>query len=210
MKQFFLLLSLLVLCGSCSSSRLVDQYLNPEFKEYKFNKILVLGLAPEGGLQKQFEFTLVNGLQKHGLNAVKSVDYFDDSLGLDQLKGLDLAQLREQLVQDGFDAVILSQITGKDIKVSLGQSYRNFTKTFEVFNEDYHRAPSIDGSSTPENSPILHTQTLLYCLCPEMDDYLIWRASIDVQHGSSPEETIQDYVKILIKSLKNKDLLPAR
>lgn len=207
MRQFVFLLSLLVLFGSCSSSRLVEQYFNRTQKEYNLKKVLVIGLAPEGVLQKQFEFTLVNALQKHRLKAIKSIDYFDHSLSLDQLNGLELERLKEQLIQNGFDAVVLSRITGKDIKVSLGQSYRNLSKTFKVFNEDIYRGPSIYESTTPENSPILHTQTLLYCLCPEKKDDLIWRGSIDVEHVSSPEATIQDYVRILVKSLRKNKLL---
>lgn len=200
----------LILFGSCSSSRLVDQYISPDGPGFRANKVLVVGMTPEGALQKQFEFSLVQALEKQNLNAVKSVDFFGDSLNRSQKYGKEREGLKQDLIDGGFDAVFFSRITGKDTKVSLAQSYRNLTRTFEIFGEYSSKDPTIYESGDLENSPILHTETLFYCLCPERDNDLIWRGNIEIDNASTSEEAIQDYVKTLLKALKKNDLLPRK
>lgn len=193
---------------SCSSSRLVDQYVNPDREDFRIKKVLVVGLASEGSLQKQFEFSLVQALEKQNFNAVKSVDFFGGNIKGIEKYGNELAGLKEDLLNAGFDAVFFSRITGRDVKVSLGQSYRNIIRTFEVFGEYSDGDPLNHENNELEDSPILHTETFFYCLCPEKETDLIWRGNIDIVNATSSEETIQDYVKILLKSLKKNDLIP--
>ena len=201
----------LVLFGSCSSSsRLVDQYSNPHNLGFQANKVLVVGIAPEGGLQKQFEYTLVQALEKEKINAVKSVDFFGEDISGSTKYGKELEGLKEDLLNAGFDAVFFSRITGRNTKVTLAQSYRNLIRTFEVFNEYSEKDPAINDSASLEGYPILHTETFFYCLCPESDNDLIWKGNIDVVNASTPEESIQDYVKTLLKALKKNDLLPRK
>ena len=210
MKHLLAAFISLILFGSCSSSRLVDQYISPDGSGFRAKKVLVVGMTPEGALQKQFEFSLVLALEKQNFNAVKSVDFFGDTLSQSQKYGKELERLKQDLIDSGFDAVFFSRITGKNNKVSLAQSYRNLTRTFEVFGGYSNKDSSNYESGDLENSPILHTETLFYCLCPENENDLIWRGNIDIVNASTSEEAIQDYVKTLLKALKKNDLLPKK
>lgn len=209
MYKFYSALISLILFGSCSSSRLIDQYTSPDSSRFRAKKVLVIGMAPDGGLQKQFEFSLVEALKKQNFDAVKSVDFFGEDIVGSEKYGNELESLKDDLLNAGFDAVFFSRITGRNTKVTLAQSYRNLVKTFEVFGEYSKSSPTIYESGEFEDNPILHTETLYYCLCPEMENDLIWKGNIDIVNASTSEEAIQDYVKILLRALKKNNLLPS-
>lgn len=207
MKYLLAAFIFITLLGSCSSSKLVDQYVNPDRSGFRANKVLVIGMTPEGALQKEFEYSLVLALEKQNFNAVKSVDFFGDSLSSSSRYGRELEGIKQDLIKGGFDAVLFSRITGKNTKVSLAQSYRNLSRTFEFFGDNTSKETSVYYSSELANSPIIHTETLFYCLCPGNENDLIWKGNIDISNASTSEEAIQDYVKTLVKALKKNDLL---
>lgn len=210
MKVLYSILIFSLLLGACSSSKLVDQYTNPDNADYRVNKVLVIGMTPDGGLQKQFEFSLVEALKSKNINAVKSVDYFSEDLIVSNKTAKELEILKNELIADDFDAVFFSRILGRDSKVSLFQSYRNLVRTFEVYGEHSNKHPVAYGSESYESKPIIYTETLLYCLCPQNENDLIWKGNIEVANTSNTEESIQDYVKVLLKSLKKNNLLPSK
>ena len=162
MKIYFGAFISLFLFGSCSSSRLVDEFVNQDSKGFRASKVLVIGLE----------------------------------------------RLKQYLLSEGFDGVFFSRITGKDTKVTLAQSYRNLTKTFEIFSEYSEKHTTSYNSEDLENYPVLHTETFYYCLCPENKNDLIWKGNIDIVNASTSEESIQDYVKTLLKALNKNNLLP--
>lgn len=207
MRVIFTVISLLILFSSCSSSRLVEQYSNPETPDFKPHKILVVGLTPDGGLQRQFEFSLVKALEAHNIIAVKSVDLYGEPFKILEDSDGQLDILESELLQAGFDSVLFSKITGQESRVTLAQSYRNLVRTFETFGDYYKENQNIHESGQLEDYPVLNTETSLYCLCPDTKNDLIWRGSIDILNDPNPQKSIQDYVKILIKSLKRKGFL---
>lgn len=210
MKVLYSILIFSLLLGACSSSKLVDQYTNPDNADYRVNKVLVIGMTPDGGLQKQFEFSLAEALKKHKIDAVKSVDYFGEEIIVSNKTDKELELLKNELLVDGFDAVFFSRIIGRDSKVSLFQSYRNLVRTFEVYGDYSSKHPVAYGSESYESKPIVYTETLLYCLCPQNENDLIWKGNIEVANTSNAEESIQDYVRILLKSLKKNNHLPSK
>lgn len=210
MKRLLTLLVLTVLISSCSSSRLVDEYINTESPSFQTNKVLVVGLTPDGGLQRQFEYSLVKALEQENIIAVKSVDYFEEPVNEIDQSEENLANLEQQLLSAGFDAVLFSKIIGQENKISVAQSYRNLSKTFESFNEYYNENRPVSGSDNIEDYPVYNTETSLYCLCPGNDRDLIWRGKIDIVDPRGAQATIRDYVKILVSTLKKNNLFIIR
>lgn len=207
MKRLFILLVFTVLLSSCSSSRLVDQYINTESPNFQANKVLVVGLTPDGGLQRQFEYSLVNALEAENVLAVKSVDYFEEPVNEIDQSEENLANLKKQLMDAGFDAVLFSKVTGQESKVTAVQSYRNLTKSFESFNDYYNENRPVTDSQQTEDYPVYNTETSLYCLCPLKERDLIWRGKIDIVDPPGAATTIRDYVKTLVQTLKKNNLL---
>ncbi|WP_310993073.1 hypothetical protein [Aequorivita marina] len=207
MKKLLALLISPIFFFSCSSTKLVDEYINTENPNFHPKKVLVIGLTPDGGLQRQFEFSLVNALKAENVNAVKSVDYFEAHVAtIDQAEG-NLANLENELLKTGFDAVIFSKVIGQEHKVTLAQSYRNLSKSFQTFSDYYNENKIISGKENTEDYPVYNTETSLYCLCPNQKQDLIWRGNIDIVNPSGSETTIMDYVETLLKRFKKNKIL---
>ena len=210
MKNIFVVLITLILFGSCSSSKLIDQYSNPENSDFIPRKILVVGFAPNSVLQKQFEFTFVQALGNLNIEAAKGVEFFGEDISVVEKYGEEMETLKEDLIKAGFDAVFFSRITGRDTKVTFAQSYRSLIGTFEVFDEYSEKNSNQHNIVNSEEYPVHHTETLFYCLCPNKENDLIWKGNIDIVNPNSSEEAIQDYVKALLKALRKSDVLSKR
>ncbi len=202
MRVFFTIISLLIIFSSCSTSRLVEQYIDPESDGFRTQKILVVGLTPDGGLQRQFEYSMARALEKQNVIAVKSVDLFGEPFKVAENTDEQWEVFESELIKSGFDSVLLSKITGKESKVTLAQSYRNLVRTFETFGDYYKENKSAPESGQLEDYPVLNTETSLYCLCPNKKNDLIWRGNIDIVNSPDFQKSIQDYVKTIIKTLK--------
>lgn len=207
MNRLFTLLISTVLFSSCSSSRLVDEYINTQSPNFQANKILVVGLTPDENLQRQFEYSLVQALEAENVIAVKSVDFFESGVVDNNQSEENLGNIEQELLKAGFDAVLFSKVTGQESKVTLGQSYRNITRSFESFSDYYYENRTNFGSAQNEDYPVYNTETSLYCLCPGKDRDLIWRGKIDIVDPPGAATTIRDYVKILVRTLKKNKLL---
>lgn len=207
MKKLFTPLIFAFLFSGCSTSRLVDEYVNPETLNFQANKVLVVGLTPDGGLQNQFEFSLVKALKAEKVIAVKSVDFFENTENENNQSEENLANLEKELINAGFDAVLFSKVTGQESKVTLAQSYRNLSKSFQSFSDYYNENKPDYKNEQTEDYPVYNTETSLYCLCPDRNQDLIWRGSIDIINPPKAETTIKDYVKTLVRSLKKNKLL---
>ena len=195
------------LLSGCSSSRLVDEYVNTESPNFQANKVLVVGLTPDGVLQRQFEYSLVKALEDEDVIAVKSVDFFESTFNENNQSEENLKNIEKELLVAGFDAVLFSKVTGQESKVTIGQSYRNLTKSFESFSDYYNENRPVYSNQQIEDYPVYNTETSLYCLCPGKDRDLIWRGKIDIVDPPEASSTIRDYVKTLIQTLKKNNLL---
>lgn len=210
MKNILFLLVLVILFPSCSSSRLVDEYINKESPNFQAQKVLVVGLTPDGGLQRQFEYSLVKALKDENIIAVKSVDYFESNVNdIDQSEE-NLENLKMQLLNESFDAVLLSKIVGQENKVTMAQSYRNLTRSFQSFNDYYNENRVVYENDQVEDYPVYNTETSLFCLCPGRNNDLIWRGKIDIVNPPTAATSIRDYVNTLLQALKKNNLLNLR
>lgn len=207
MKKLLGISLFVVLISSCSSSRLVDEYINTDSPNFQATKVLVVGLTSDVGLQRQFEYSLVQTLEAEGVLAVKSVDYFESTVDENKQWEENLENIGKELLKAGFDAVLFSKVTGQESKVTVAQSYRNLSKSFESFSDYYYENKAVYGSGQVENYPVYNTETSLYCLCPGKERDLIWRGKIDIVDPPATATTIRDYVKTLISTLKKNNLL---
>ena len=210
MKNLLILLVLVFLITSCSSSRLVDEYINKESPNFQAQKVLVVGLTPDGGLQRQFEYSLVKALKEENVIAIKSAEYFESNIQEIDQSEENLENLKIQLLSEDFDAVLFSKIIGQESKVTVAQSYRNISRSVQSFNDYYNENRVVYENNHPEEYAVYHTETSLYCLCPGQNHDLIWRGKINIVDPTTASTTIRDYVNTLVKTLKKNNLLILR
>ncbi len=193
---------------SCSSSELVENWKNPDIDIFEAQKVLVVGITADIDNRKAFERRLVSVLKKNGVKAVKSLDFFDRFYNDSPKSEQELLDLEQELIQEGFDAILLSKVIGVEDKVTMISAVRNIDRTFSRFREDYYENQEIfynDGYY--EEFQIFHAQSTLYCICPEKERQTIWQGSIDITEPESVKKAIKDYVRVLIWALREQKLL---
>ncbi len=200
-------LVLTVLIFGCSSSRLVDDYLDGNSQHFQAKKVLILGVTLDSVMQRQFEYSLQQALEVEGVVAIKSVDFFPTSFSGSNQTEEDLQHIENQLFNTDFDAVIFSKLTGQSSQLSIGQSYRNLSKSWESFRDHYGTNASVYSLEEVEEYPVYFTETSLYCVCPQRERDLIWRGKINIVNPSGSASVIRDYVKLIVKTLKSHNLL---
>jgi hypothetical protein len=198
----------LIIGQSCTSSDLVENWKNPEIDEFHAEKVLVLAMSKDAKNRKLFERKLVDQLKSKGVNAVNSGDFFSDEFTSRPPTESELEALENELLTEGFDAILVSKVIGAEDKVTLVQSYQNFNRTFNDFEEDYNSNQNLYVEDERlEKYTVYHAESALYCICPTKEREVIWRGSIDVTQPDSDRKAIKDYIKMLMWTLEEQKLL---
>ncbi|GGX18832.1 hypothetical protein [Aquimarina muelleri] len=207
-KLYRYILIVVGLLYSCTSSELVENWKNPEIKVFETQKVLVIGITPEESTRKVFEKKLVAELKKNGVNAEKSEDYFENSFTSSAKTEKEMMALESKLIENGFDAILLSKVLGVEDKITVVKAYRNIDKTFKSFREDYYENQKIYyDEDYYQEYQVFHAESSLYCICPDKERELIWKGAIDVTEPNNIKKAVGDYVKVLVWALKEQELL---
>ena len=206
-NKLFLVFFIASLFG-CSSSKLVDQWKSPDTNVFETNKVLVIGISPNIIARRAFEQKLTSALEKKGVNAVKSIDFFEQSFSDVEKSEKQLGAIEKQLFDAGFDAVLFSTVTSSENKVSAVQSFKDISQTLVSFRDYYYSNQHIYYEDyNRETYKIFHTETALYCVCPGKERELLWKGYIDIVDPQKMERSVSEYVKVLIRGLEEQQLL---
>ena len=130
-KSFtYILLGIIFILNGCTSSELVENWKNPDVESFEAQKVLVIGMSPNVDGRKVFERKLTSELKKNGVNAVRSLDFFEKTFTTSPKTEDELMALESQLIEQGFDAILLSKVLGVEDKITVVKAYRNLDKTF--------------------------------------------------------------------------------
>lgn len=210
MKTFlyYCMLCTFILLQGCSSSELVENWKNPEIDVFVAEKVLVLAMTNDIKNRQLFEKRLVAQLKEKGVNAVNSDDFFNPEFTSRPRTEEELDDLEREMLAEGFDAILVSKIIGAEDRVTLVQSYRNWDKTFNGFEDDYYSSQGIYVEDEKmEKYTVYHAESALYCICPTKELEVIWKGSIDVTEPDSDRKAIKDYINMLLWALEEQELL---
>lgn len=201
------LLLILFVFIACSSTRLIDQWENPETPVYEASKVLVIGMSADAQLRQSFEENLRSALEKKGVTAVRSMDFFEQTFAGDNRTEAELDMIESSLLEAGFDVVMISKITGSESKSSFAQVYRNLSNDFGNFKEYYYTHQDVYVANKSETYKIYHTETSVFCICPGKERELLWSGRIDVVDPYNTEGNVRDYVRTLLNTLEDAELV---
>lgn len=208
MNKLYVYLISFSLLVCCMSSELVGNWKNPDITNFEAKKVLLIGMTFDSEEHKLFEDILDYELKKNGVNGVKSIDFFEKSFTASPKTIEELKKIKHQLIEDKFEAILLSKVKGVDSKITLKQAYRNLNSLFRSFADDYYANQDIYYKEDyNEEYKIYHAETTLYCICPDEDHDLIWKGAIDITESENNKKVIKDYIKMLIWTLKKQRLL---
>ena len=203
---FFVIAGILLV--GCSSATLVHQYKDAEVMSFKANKVLVIGISVNEDLRRIYEQKMIEALQEEHVLAVESIDFLEESFTDNKKSYLQLNEIEIKLLESGFDAILLTTITGRDTRVSLINAYRNFEVNYQTFENYYYDNQNIYFQEPLEQEyEVITTQTSLFCICPEKEREILWHCTIEIVKEDKLKRNINDYIAVLFKKLKENNLL---
>jgi len=207
MKHLFIILFSTLLL-SCNSIELVENWKNPDIDSYQPYKVLVVGITSNNKERRKFEKQLKNELELRGATAVASIDFFDGSFRTEEMTEEELNTLENDLLKDGFDTILLTKIVGVEDKIAYKRNYDGYDESYIKFKQDYLMHQDIFyNPDYYEEYAIYHAETSMYCICPTKDRELIWKGYIDIVDPESINETIKEYVRLVIVVLEEQQLI---
>ncbi len=210
MKITYLLLVFFLLV-SCSSTRFVDSWKNPEINRFEPNKLLVVGMTDNLTARRIFEEQLRIALSRRGINASESSEIIDASFTNSKKTEDEIAAMKDELIEDGFDAVIITAVIGVDERRSYRSGYYTFGYSrWYRFGRYYYRFQ--DVYYTPgyyQDYRVFHVETSIYNFKEDEDRSLVWVGTFDIIDPSGITSTVNDYVNRIIHQLEEEGLIVA-
>ncbi|MHA7863556.1 hypothetical protein [Flagellimonas marinaquae] len=207
MKATLIGLSLLLLMG-CSSTKLVGTWKNPDTVIFDAYQVLVVGMTQEDATRVEFETKFADALKSQGVDAVRSIDLFDVEFTSAERSEQELAEVEEQLLDKGFDAILFTKLVGMENRRTFKEHLNDMDKLFMRFSTDYleHQDIYYDPEYYDTFS-IYHAETSLYCICIGKEIELIWRGEVNVTEPNNINKAIDSYIKLVTKSMGEVDVI---
>ncbi|MEM5540126.1 MULTISPECIES: hypothetical protein [unclassified Olleya] len=208
MKKTLLIL-LLISLYACDSTQLRERWISPDASDYTLQKVFIVALSNNQTAKSQFEKKLQKQLVARGIDASVSLDKFDADFLESEKTDAELKVLENQLIEEGFDAVIFTKVAGIKNKIQYKKDYSNFDKNHKKFNDDFLMyQDQVFNPDAYKEYQVYNAETSVYCLCPTKDRTLIWKGYIDIVDPENIDQTVNDYSKLLTLVLENDGIIP--
>lgn len=206
MKKIFIVFSFLLM--GCSSISLVENWKNPDIVMFNANKVLLVGMTQSEETREDFESQLKKEFTNRNVEAWRSIDVFDLSLTDSRKTEKELDEVEQSLLDKDFDAILLTKVTGSENRENFMKSISRWDDHQSRFNDDYleHQGIYYDDEYY-EKFTVYHAETTLYCICEGKERAMIWRGVIDIADPNNVEKAIKDYIKLVISTLEEQDLI---
>jgi hypothetical protein len=197
-----------LLLMNCTTTELVERWKNPTIDSLSVTKVLIVGMTSNIEARKQFEEKLKNEYEARGIEAVMSLELFESAFTTEKKSKLELRIVEQILATSYFDAILFTKIQGVESKVAYTKTFKDKEYLDIRFKDDYYQNQEIYyNPNYNKKFNIYHAETSLYCICPLKERELIWKGSIDIVDPSTMQETVDDYVNLLIFTLEEEKLL---
>ena len=202
-----LFLSTLLMMG-CAATQWTSEFVSEDAENYQAAKVLVVGLSEDAELRKTFETSVVKALEDRSLDAVRSGDFFESNFVNQHHTETELDSLEYQLLEAGFDVILLTKVIGEEEKVNTMDEVRGATDFYDSFSEDYYNTQE---QYRYKQEPVAYTeyqvQSSIYCICPDKPRELLWSAVSAQVESNSPERAVRTYTKVLMERFEELSLL---
>jgi len=185
----------LLLLNACSSvPKTTEIWLDENYLDSKFNKILVIGDVPKITFRNLFEGELVDQLKKKDIEAIPSYAVMQTNTPLSKATILPIVE------KQNIDAVIVSSLIDRKFKqvyyqVNSGNFYTYYKGVYGISNRS--------SATASYTVPILVLKTNLYDVNTEK---LIWSITSESEYEYT-FESINSAIELIINSLSKDGLI---
>lgn len=195
---------------NCSSTKITQSWKNMEYYDYQPKKVLVLGVTNNQTTRKIYEKKLKEEFENKAIQANESFYYFNDSFtNLKQSEESVQIEI-ERLINNGFDAVLISTVKGFDEKVSFNRDIFNSDYYLRCFDHYYYLNQELYfNRNYDEKYKVYHIEISLYNLSNNTTKSLVWKGYYDIVNPQKVRSTIKHIIKAIIKTLEDENLISA-
>jgi len=207
MKKIAFILGILTLTA-CSSTRFVDSWKNKEIVTFSPQKLLVIGMTENLTARKIFEEELKEQFINRRINAYESSVAIDQSFTSSKRSEDEIEAMKEKLLQEGFDTVIITAIVGVDDKREYNSGYYTFGYNWYRFGRYYYRFQNV--YYTPDyysDYKVYHIETSIFSIKEDEDKSLVWVGTFNIVDPVNITSTVNDYVSRIIAQLERENLI---
>jgi len=179
---------------SCASTRVTDEWKDPNLVTKKFKKIMVIGVAKQPTQRITYEDEFVRQLQAMGVMAISSHTIIPRD------KMLDKATIVQSIEGKGIEGVIITRV--RDVKEKQ-EYYRHSINMYDYYNSSFAVAPSFQTSS-PIYKQKFNFESNLYDTKTEK---LVFSLSSNTYAHDNINKRLSPYIKIVVNKLVQNNLL---
>lgn len=185
------------------TSKIVNQWSNPDYASPRFGKILVIGVSKQPSIRGSFEDEFVARLKAAGVDAAPSYRYIPEDGQVDE------ARVKEAVMQAGADAAMITRLVRVERKTEVSPGFYQPAPAVTVGFYPGYTAAWLGYYEPPQiyQYDVYISETSLYDV-PR--NQLIWTGTVRTTSPGNVDKEIRGYVHAVIDALKSRNLLPSR
>jgi hypothetical protein len=199
--RIFCLAVALSLTACATSTKIVNQWVSPDYASPRFRKIMVIGVSKQPGIRRTFEDEFVTQLKAAGVDAVPSYVYIPEDGQVDE------GRLQAAVKQAGADAAIVTRLVRVEKKTQVTPGFYQppavgfgFYRGYSAAWLGYYEPPRV------YQYDVYISETNLY---DTARNQLVWAGTVETTAPGDINKEIERYVAIVIDALKSKNILAA-
>lgn len=212
MKKIFLIIGLFIFVLSSCKTTYLKQSTNVSNVKKSYDKILVVSRSKDLSARLKTERQMVSDLGAGGVRAESSIDVIKTESFDKELTEKDLDELRKQLVAQGYDAVLITNLVDAqeytDV-VAGGTSTAYVPVRYGRFGRYYSQYPATYWEPDRVETGMEYTlESCLYDITIGQQDNLQWVGRFKVKNPSNLMTVIEKYSQELADELLVQSLTP--
>jgi hypothetical protein len=187
------------LTACAASTKIVNQWVNPDYTSPRFRKILVIGVSKQPSIRRTFEDEFVKQLKAAGVEAVPSYLYIPEDGQADE------SRQQATVTQANADGVIITRLVRVEKKTQVIPGFYQpapfgFYRGYSAAWLGYYEPPRV------YQYDVYISETSLYDTARSQ---LVWTGTVETTAPDEINKEIERYVDTVIDVLKSRNLLAA-
>jgi len=184
------------------SSKIVNQWVNPDYASTRLRKIMVIGVSTQPSIRRTFEDEFVKQLKAASMEAVASYLYISEDGQVDE------GRLQDAVKQANADGVIITRLVRVEKKTDVSPGFYPLAPAFSYGFYGGYSAAWYGYYEPPRvyQYDVYISETSLYHM-PK--NQLVWSGAVETTAPHDMDKEIEVYVVTVIDALKSKNLLAA-
>jgi hypothetical protein len=195
-------LALILVVGvlGCSSTKLVNQWENPQYVPARLDRLLVIGVSRQAGLRRTFEDEFAARLKTAGIDAAPSYLFIPEDGPVQE------ARLQEAVRQAGADGVLMTRLVRVERRTEVSPGFYSPGPGYWYGMYPWYSAGWIGYYEPPRiyQYDVYISETSLY---DARRNQLVWSGTVQTREPGDLDKEIARYVETVIKALKKEQVL---